>query len=112
MHSEHHTLLYGTSPLNRQKLDSKKLLGRCLGGGTPRGLGPLLELGGTLSPPAPLVMALSAPPGPISQKMYAVLPCGGIGVSTWWWWGAVPGLARPGSADMSLCVSPPTAGGQ
>nr|XP_048686367.1 histone deacetylase 5 isoform X5 [Caretta caretta] len=43
VHSEHHTLLYGTSPLNRQKLDSKKLL------------------------------------GPISQKMYAVLPCGGIG---------------------------------
>ncbi|KPP76549.1 histone deacetylase 5-like [Scleropages formosus] len=45
VHSEYHTLLYGTSPLNRQKLDSKKLL------------------------------------GPVSQKMYAVLPCGGIGVS-------------------------------
>lgn len=28
MHSEYHTLLYGTSPLNRQKLDSKKLLGK------------------------------------------------------------------------------------
>uniref|UniRef100_A0A8C9VNU8 Histone deacetylase n=1 Tax=Scleropages formosus TaxID=113540 RepID=A0A8C9VNU8_SCLFO len=41
VHSEHHTLLYGTSPLNRQKLDS-----------------------------------------PISQKMYAVLPCGGIGVDS------------------------------
>ncbi|XP_014814402.1 PREDICTED: histone deacetylase 5 [Calidris pugnax] len=46
VHSEHHTLLYGTSPLNRQKLDSKKLL------------------------------------GPISQKMYTVLPCGGIGVDS------------------------------
>ncbi|KAM6189902.1 histone deacetylase 5 isoform 1-T1 [Sarcoramphus papa] len=46
VHSEHHTLLYGTSPLNRQKLDSKKLL------------------------------------GPISQKMYAMLPCGGIGVDS------------------------------
>ncbi|KAM3821425.1 histone deacetylase 5 isoform 3-T4 [Vipera latastei] len=46
VHSEHHTLLYGTSPLNRQKLDSKKLL------------------------------------GPLSQKMYAVLPCGGIGVDS------------------------------
>uniref|UniRef100_A0A670J652 Histone deacetylase n=1 Tax=Podarcis muralis TaxID=64176 RepID=A0A670J652_PODMU len=44
VHSEHHTLLYGTSPLNRQKLDSKKLL------------------------------------GPLTPKMYAVLPCGGIGV--------------------------------
>ncbi|XP_061702622.1 histone deacetylase 5 isoform X3 [Syngnathoides biaculeatus] len=44
VHSEFHTLLYGTSPLNRHKLDHKKLL------------------------------------GPISQKMYAVLPCGGIGV--------------------------------
>ncbi|XP_036408155.1 histone deacetylase 5 isoform X1 [Megalops cyprinoides] len=46
VHSEHHTLLYGTSPLNRQKLDSKKLL------------------------------------GPISQKMCALLPCGGIGVDS------------------------------
>ncbi|XP_066484883.1 histone deacetylase 5 isoform X2 [Tiliqua scincoides] len=46
IHSEHHTLLYGTSPLNRQKLDSKKLL------------------------------------GPLTQKMYAVLPCGGIGVDS------------------------------
>lgn len=27
MHSETHALLYGTNPLNRQKLDSKKLLG-------------------------------------------------------------------------------------
>ncbi|KAJ8345478.1 hypothetical protein SKAU_G00296710, partial [Synaphobranchus kaupii] len=46
VHSEHHALLYGTSPLNRQKLDSKKLL------------------------------------GPISQKMYAMLPCGGTGVDS------------------------------
>lgn len=27
VHSEAHALLYGTNPLNRQKLDSKKLLG-------------------------------------------------------------------------------------
>ncbi|XP_031431089.1 histone deacetylase 5 isoform X2 [Clupea harengus] len=46
VHSEYHALLYGTSPLNRQKLDSKKLL------------------------------------GPMSQKMYAMLPCGGIGVDS------------------------------
>ncbi|XP_034045428.1 histone deacetylase 5 isoform X2 [Thalassophryne amazonica] len=46
VHSEFHTLLYGTSPLNRHKLDHKKLL------------------------------------GPVSQKMYAVLPCGGIGVDS------------------------------
>ncbi|KAM9520947.1 LOW QUALITY PROTEIN: histone deacetylase 5 [Guaruba guarouba] len=46
VHSEHHALLYGTTPLNRQKLDSKKLL------------------------------------GPITQKTYAVLPCGGIGVDS------------------------------
>lgn len=31
VHSEYHTLLYGTSPLNRQKLDSKKLLGESAG---------------------------------------------------------------------------------
>lgn len=30
VHSEFHTLLYGTSPLNRHKLDHKKLLGICL----------------------------------------------------------------------------------
>ncbi|XP_043911097.1 histone deacetylase 5 isoform X2 [Protopterus annectens] len=46
VHSEQHTLLYGTNPLNRQKLDSKRLL------------------------------------GPVTQKMYAVLPCGGIGVDS------------------------------
>uniref|UniRef100_A0A3P8NVS4 Histone deacetylase n=1 Tax=Astatotilapia calliptera TaxID=8154 RepID=A0A3P8NVS4_ASTCA len=40
VHSEFHTLLYGTSPLNRHKLDHK------------------------------------------NQKMYAVLPCGGIGVDS------------------------------
>uniref|UniRef100_A0A674P3I1 Histone deacetylase n=1 Tax=Takifugu rubripes TaxID=31033 RepID=A0A674P3I1_TAKRU len=45
VHSEFHTLLYGTSPLNRHKLDHKKLLGSCL-------------------------------------PMYAVLPCGGIGVDS------------------------------
>uniref|UniRef100_A0A8C6S989 Histone deacetylase n=1 Tax=Neogobius melanostomus TaxID=47308 RepID=A0A8C6S989_9GOBI len=45
VHSEFHTLLYGTSPLNRHKLDHKKLLG-------------------------------------IGPKMYAVLPCGGIGVDS------------------------------
>uniref|UniRef100_A0A669DFY2 Histone deacetylase n=1 Tax=Oreochromis niloticus TaxID=8128 RepID=A0A669DFY2_ORENI len=45
VHSEFHTLLYGTSPLNRHKLDHKKLLGTCL-------------------------------------SMYAVLPCGGIGVDS------------------------------
>uniref|UniRef100_A0A7N8Y541 Histone deacetylase n=1 Tax=Mastacembelus armatus TaxID=205130 RepID=A0A7N8Y541_9TELE len=45
VHSEFHTLLYGTSPLNRHKLDHKKLLGTC-------------------------------------PSMYAVLPCGGIGVDS------------------------------
>uniref|UniRef100_A0A3Q4NBV2 Histone deacetylase n=1 Tax=Neolamprologus brichardi TaxID=32507 RepID=A0A3Q4NBV2_NEOBR len=45
VHSEFHTLLYGTSPLNRHKLDHKKLLGTRL-------------------------------------SMYAVLPCGGIGVDS------------------------------
>ncbi|KAG9474297.1 hypothetical protein GDO78_004546 [Eleutherodactylus coqui] len=46
VHTEHHTLLYGTSPQSRHKLESKNLL------------------------------------GPLSQKMYAVLPCGGIGVDS------------------------------
>ncbi|XP_051791434.1 histone deacetylase 9 isoform X2 [Erpetoichthys calabaricus] len=46
VHSEHHSLLYGTNPLNRQKLDTKKLLG--------------------ISP----------------QKLFTVLPCGGLGVDS------------------------------
>ncbi|KAM4622369.1 LOW QUALITY PROTEIN: histone deacetylase 5 [Discoglossus pictus] len=46
VHTEHHTLLYGTSPQSRHKLESKSLL------------------------------------GPLSQKLYAVLPCGGIGVDS------------------------------
>ncbi|KAM4692589.1 histone deacetylase 5 [Rhinophrynus dorsalis] len=46
VHTEHHTLLYGTSPQSRHKLESKNLL------------------------------------GPLSQKLYAVLPCGGIGVDS------------------------------
>ncbi|XP_053309819.1 histone deacetylase 5 isoform X3 [Spea bombifrons] len=46
VHAEHHTLLYGTSPQSRHKLESKNLL------------------------------------GPLSQKLYAVLPCGGIGVDS------------------------------
>ncbi|KAK1331126.1 hypothetical protein QTO34_009075 [Cnephaeus nilssonii] len=63
VHSEYHTLLYGTSPLNRQKLDSKKLL--------------------ALAVEATSRVALFLfPAGPISQKMYAMLPCGGIGVDS------------------------------
>uniref|UniRef100_A0A8C3KVV7 Histone deacetylase n=1 Tax=Chrysolophus pictus TaxID=9089 RepID=A0A8C3KVV7_CHRPC len=37
VHSEAHTLLYGTNPLNRQKLDSKKLLGIVHCGALPCG---------------------------------------------------------------------------
>ncbi|KAG8446931.1 hypothetical protein GDO86_014400 [Hymenochirus boettgeri] len=46
VHTEHHTLLYGTSPQSRHKLESKNILGS------------------------------------LSQKLYAVLPCGGIGVDS------------------------------
>ncbi|OCT62207.1 histone deacetylase 5 isoform X2 [Xenopus laevis] len=46
VHTEHHTLLYGTSPQSRHKLESKNILGT------------------------------------LSQKLYAVLPCGGIGVDS------------------------------
>ncbi|XP_048367780.1 histone deacetylase 9 isoform X1 [Sphaerodactylus townsendi] len=41
VHSEHHSLLYGTSPLNRQKLDPRKILGNA-----PRKLFSLLPCGG------------------------------------------------------------------
>ncbi|XP_015666276.1 histone deacetylase 9 [Protobothrops mucrosquamatus] len=41
VHSEHHSLLYGTSPLNRQKLDPRKILGS-----TPHKSFSLLPCGG------------------------------------------------------------------
>ncbi|XP_053116980.1 histone deacetylase 9 isoform X8 [Hemicordylus capensis] len=41
VHSEHHSLLYGTSPLNRQKLDPRKILGS-----VPQKLFSLLPCGG------------------------------------------------------------------
>ncbi|OWK14793.1 HDAC5, partial [Cervus elaphus hippelaphus] len=76
VHSEYHTLLYGTSPLNRQKLDSKKLLGELSGqlGGVVGQAGSAAQMGTGLSG--------RPSPGPISQKMYAMLPCGGIGVDS------------------------------
>lgn len=51
MHSEYHTLLYGTSPLNRQKLDSKKLLGELSGqrGGVVGQAGSAARMGPGLS---------------------------------------------------------------
>lgn len=47
VHSEYHTLLYGTSPLNRQKLDSKKLLGELAGRWGGRGPGQVFCPSGT-----------------------------------------------------------------
>ncbi|TRY81901.1 hypothetical protein DNTS_034455, partial [Danionella cerebrum] len=44
VHTEHHVLLYGTNPLNRLKLDNRKLAGI------------------------------------LSQRMFVMLPCGGVGV--------------------------------
>ncbi|XP_078542659.1 histone deacetylase 7 isoform X2 [Lissotriton helveticus] len=46
VHSEHHVLLYGTNPLNRLKLDNRKLA------------------------------------GVLSQRMFVMLPCGGVGVDS------------------------------
>ncbi|XP_009324358.1 PREDICTED: histone deacetylase 9 isoform X1 [Pygoscelis adeliae] len=63
VHSEHHSLLYGTSPLNRQKLDPRKLLGN------------------------------------VSQKLFSLLPCGGLGVSRFTLWNE---LWRSGTARVAL----------
>ncbi|CAI9574838.1 unnamed protein product, partial [Staurois parvus] len=65
VHAEHHTLLYGTSPQSRHKLESKNLLGEELTVQTRDNSG-----------------AINEEWGPLSQKMYAVLPCGGIGVDS------------------------------
>lgn len=81
VHSEHHALLYGTSPLNRQKLDSKKLLGGCWGG--PRCVGtPSLELGSPCCP------------GPCDPSV----PCGSTSP-----WGGVPVLGVLRGCVGSLC---------
>ncbi|XP_031409786.1 histone deacetylase 9 isoform X8 [Meleagris gallopavo] len=66
VHSEHHSLLYGTSPLNRQKLDPRKLLGN------------------------------------VSQKLFSLLPCGGLGVDSDTVWNE---LHSAGAARMAVgCV--------
>ncbi|KYO26764.1 hypothetical protein Y1Q_0019227 [Alligator mississippiensis] len=66
VHSEHHSLLYGTSPLNRQKLDPRKLLGN------------------------------------VSQKLFSLLPCGGLGVDSDTIWNE---LHSSGAARMAVgCV--------
>nr|XP_042713056.1 histone deacetylase 5 isoform X5 [Chrysemys picta bellii] len=63
VHSEHHTLLYGTSPLNRQKLDSKKLLVQISRGGV-RGTvpSPGRGVGSWLSVTAPSALPRSHQP--------------------------------------------------
>ncbi|XP_019328340.1 PREDICTED: histone deacetylase 9 isoform X2 [Aptenodytes forsteri] len=63
VHSEHHSLLYGTSPLNRQKLDPRKLLGN------------------------------------VSQKLFSLLPCGGLGVDSDTVWNE---LHSAGAARMAV----------
>ncbi|XP_069716425.1 histone deacetylase 9 isoform X7 [Phaenicophaeus curvirostris] len=66
VHSEHHSLLYGTSPLNRQKLDPRKLLGN------------------------------------VTQKLFSLLPCGGLGVDSDTVWNE---LHSAGAARMAVgCV--------
>ncbi|XP_042328007.1 histone deacetylase 9 [Sceloporus undulatus] len=66
VHSEHHSLLYGTSPLNRQKLDPRKILGR------------------------------------VPQKLFSLLPCGGLGVDSDTIWNE---LHSSGAARMAVgCV--------
>ncbi|RMC05088.1 hypothetical protein DUI87_18270 [Hirundo rustica rustica] len=60
VHSEHHSLLYGTSPLNRQKLDPRKLL----------------EFGNYY------FSSHHAIRRNVSQKLFSLLPCGGLGRST------------------------------
>uniref|UniRef100_A0A8C8RHJ9 Histone deacetylase n=1 Tax=Pelusios castaneus TaxID=367368 RepID=A0A8C8RHJ9_9SAUR len=66
VHSEHHSLLYGTSPLNRQKLDPRKLLGSA------------------------------------AQKIFSLLPCGGLGVDSDTIWNE---LHSSGAARMAVgCV--------
>ncbi|NWX12734.1 HDAC9 deacetylase, partial [Aegotheles bennettii] len=66
VHSEHHSLLYGTSPLNRQKLDPRKLLGN------------------------------------VSQKLFSLLPCGGLGVSKCLVWLSSSGYQLQGNCCRQL----------
>lgn len=81
VHAEHHTLLYGTGPQSRHKLESKNLLGEELtvqaGMSTGRFMG-AEGPGWTGDKTGEMNEEL----GPLSQKMYAVLPCGGIGVDS------------------------------
>ncbi|KAG8508261.1 Histone deacetylase 4, partial [Galemys pyrenaicus] len=95
VHSEAHALLYGTNPLNRQKLDSKRLLG----------IAGLLRLAPALLPhEAALGRAAGGLllPGPgcaaagSLTSVFVRLPCGGVGVDSDTIWNEVhsSGAAR------------------
>lgn len=105
VHSERHVLLYGTNPLSRLKLDNGKLAGRgAVAPGTPvpprthpaRPACPCSILGvpTATSPWAPgprppqagvggasLTHTGPLPTGLLAQRMFVMLPCGGVGVS-------------------------------
>ncbi|KAL0612214.1 Histone deacetylase 7, partial [Plecturocebus cupreus] len=69
VHSERHVLLYGTNPLSRLKLDNGKLAGSLL----------------PVQPKAESVhtdVGWALPAGLLAQRMFVMLPCGGVGVDT------------------------------
>lgn len=77
VHTERHVFLYGTNPLNRLKLDNGKLAGE------PPSAPPAVPVLRALVPHCSL--ALNPPclllAGILSQRMFVMLPCGGVGVS-------------------------------
>ncbi|XP_060051463.1 histone deacetylase 7 isoform X3 [Erinaceus europaeus] len=68
VHSERHVLLYGTNPLSRLKLDNGKLTGASC------------SLSG--QPERTQLTDWAFPTGLLSQRMFVMLPCGGVGVDT------------------------------
>uniref|UniRef100_UPI00398EBE7F histone deacetylase 4 n=1 Tax=Pristiophorus japonicus TaxID=55135 RepID=UPI00398EBE7F len=77
VHSEQHALLYGTNPLNRQKLDSKKLLGKASEIQKPRDPG---CSGFQNVYPTSRIQKRSSR-GSVTP-MFVMLPCGGLGVDS------------------------------
>ena len=68
VHSEKHVLLFGTNPLNRLKLDNGKLAGKTTK--ENKSMNSFFEII-TFCPFA----------GILSQRIFVMLPCGGVGVS-------------------------------
>lgn len=85
VHTERHVLLYGTNPLNRLKLDNRKLAGRSCPAPIDPNVREMCSLFRTIKSTLKIKHAKNrfncfCVTGILSQRMFVMLPCGGVGV--------------------------------